>query len=120
MMRQRQGIRFNRKAIGATVIAGVLVAGGITGVQHASAGENAAKVGDVVVVDGQQFNIADCDELEINGGTVICDGEELAPEEELGAGEEANAAAAALETACDEFAADQAAAAEEEAGAEEE
>ena len=60
MMRQRRGIRVNRKAIGATVIAGVLVAGGITGVQFASASENTPKAADVVVVDGQQFNVADC------------------------------------------------------------
>ena len=64
----------NRKAIGAAVIAGVLVAGGVTGLQLASAGEQ-AQASEIVVVDGQNFDIAGCEKLEINAGTVVCDGE---------------------------------------------
>ena len=68
--RQRRGIGGNRKAIGAAVFAGVLAVGGLTGVQFASAGEN-TKADGIVVVDGQQFDVSQCAELEINGGTCL-------------------------------------------------
>ncbi|MEU4219300.1 hypothetical protein AB0F10_28515, partial [Actinoplanes sp. NPDC026623] len=117
--RRRTGGRstgVNRKAIGGAVIAGVLVVGGVTGLQFASAGEQ-AKAAEIVVVDGQNFDIAGCEKLEINAGAVICDGEQLAPEQQMGAAEAAAASALALETACDQFAIDQAAAAAEAGGA---
>src|SRR5687767_5649204 len=117
-LRTRRGTGTNRKAIGAAVIAGVLGVGGLTGVRFASAGEN-TKADGIVVVDGQNFDVSQCAELEINGGEVICDGEPLAPVEEQGAAEAAAASAAALETACDQFAIDAAAAEEEAAGEEE-
>jgi hypothetical protein len=116
-LRQRRGTGINRKAIGAAVFAGVLVVGGVTGLQFASAGEaqrnNAAEI---VVVDGQNFDIAGCEQLEINVGAVICDGQELEPEQDLGAAEEAGVAAQALEDSCDQFALDQQAAQDEAAG----
>ena len=106
----------NRKAIGAAVIAGVLVVGGVSGLRLASAGEQ-AKASEIVVVDGQNFDIAGCEKLEINAGAVVCDGEPLAPEQEIGAAEAAAASAQALEDSCDQFAIDQAAADAEAAGA---
>lgn len=105
-----------RKVIGAVVVSGVLVAAGIAGVQLASA-STTPKAADVVTVDGQQFDVSQCAELEINGGQVICDGEALAPQEEQGADDAALASAQALEAQCDLFAAD-VAAAEGAAGAE--
>lgn len=116
-LRQRRGTGVNRKAIGAAVIAGVLVVGGVTGLQFASAGE-ATKAADIVVVDGQNFDVAGCEALEINVGAVICDGEELAPEQAMGAAEAATASAQALEDSCDQFAIDQAAAEQQAAGEE--
>ncbi|PRY33128.1 hypothetical protein [Pseudosporangium ferrugineum] len=114
-LRQRRGTGVNRKAIGAAVFAGVLVAGGITGLQFASAGEQ-TKAAEIVVVDGQNFDIAGCEKLEIDAGAVICDGEKLQPEQQMGANEAAAASAQALEESCDQFAIDQAAAAGEAAG----
>ena len=76
----RSGV--NRKAIGGAVIAGVLVVGGVSGLQLASAGEQ-AKAAEIVVIEGQNFDIAGCEKLEVNGGAVNCDGEQLAPEQEV-------------------------------------
>jgi len=106
--RNNQGNR--RKTIGAVVVGGVLVAAGLTGVQFASAGTT-PKAADIVTVDGQQFDVSQCAQLEIAGGDVVCDGEKLAPAEEQDAGAAALASAQALELACDQFAADSAAAA---------
>jgi hypothetical protein len=97
-----------RKVLGAVVVGGVLAAAGLAGVQLASA-STTPKAADVVTVDGRQFDIANCAELEINGADVICDGEKLAPQQEQGADDAALASAQALEAACDTFAADAAA-----------
>jgi len=101
--RGTQGNR--RKAIGAVVIGGVLVAAGLTGVQLASA-STTPTAADIVTVDGQQFDVSQCEKLEVNGGEVICDGEQLAPEQAQNANDAALASAQALEAACDTFAAD--------------
>jgi colicin import membrane protein len=113
--RQRRNIGTNRKAIGAALIAGVLVVGGVTGVRFANASTNTEAAG-VIVVDGQQFDVGDCEELEVNAGDVVCDGTKLEPVRDKGADAAAQASAVALEAACDQFAAD-AAAAENEGGA---
>ena len=105
----------HRKTIGAVVVGGVLVAAGLTGVQFASA-STTPKAADLISVDGLQFDISQCQKLEINGPDVLCDGEKLAPEQEQNAGDAALASAQALEAACDTFAADSAAAAGQNAG----
>jgi hypothetical protein len=69
-LRQRRGTGVNRKAIAATVFAGVLVAGGITGDRFADAG-TVAEAADVIVVDGQNFDISPCRKVDINGGEVL-------------------------------------------------
>ncbi|MEH1122985.1 hypothetical protein [Micromonospora sp. CPCC 206061] len=123
--RRSQGIQgHRRKVIGAVVVSGVLVAAGIGGVQLASA-TTTPKAADLITVNGQQFDVSQCEQLEINGEEVICDGAELAPEQEQDANEAALASAQALEASCDEFAADVQAvedgqAAEDEQAAEEE
>src|SRR4051794_27441246 len=109
-LRQRRSTGTNRRAVGAVVIAGVLVAGGVTGVQFANA-STTTKAADIIVVDKQKFDVSNCTALEVDGKNVLCDGKALAP---LAAGQDDNAAAQAsalaLEAACDTFAADAAAA----------
>ncbi|HEY0002173.1 MAG TPA: hypothetical protein VGB74_17100, partial [Actinoplanes sp.] len=107
-----------RKTIGGVVVAGVLVAAGLAGVQIASAETN-TEAGNLVTVDGQQFDVSQCEELEINGGLVVCDGKALQPEKAQDADAAAQASAQALDAACDQFAADLAAAEGEQAGGEE-
>jgi len=68
-----------RKAIGAVVVGGVLVAAGLAGVQLASA-STTPKAADVITVEGQQFDVSQCTKLEIKAADVLCDGEKLAPE----------------------------------------
>ena len=114
-LRQRRGTGVNRKAIGAAVFAGVLTLGGLAGVQLASAGTT-TEAADVIVVDGQNFDVSQCKKLEINAGAVVCDGAKLAPQQDQGADQAAQASAVALEASCDQFAAD-AAAADQQAGA---
>jgi hypothetical protein len=104
-LRQRRSTGRNRRAIGAAAIAGVLVLAGATGMQFASAGVIGSSSSDIVVVDGEEFDVAGCDDLQINDGSVICDGEALAPVDDLGAAEAAELGAAALEASCDVFAA---------------
>jgi hypothetical protein len=104
-----------RKTVGAVVVAGVLVAGGLAGVQIASASTN-TEAGNLVTVDGQQFDVSACAKLEINGGAVICDGKELQPVQSQDAQDAALASAQALDAACDQFAADEAAAGGAQAG----
>ena len=113
----RRNPNSRRKTVGAVIVAGVLVATGITGVQLASAGTE-AKAADLVSVDGQQFDVSQCTELQVNAGSVVCDGEELAPVEAQAPGDAAADAAVALEAACDQFAADVAAAGGDDAGQE--
>jgi hypothetical protein len=104
--RRSQGIQGNRrKAIGALVVVSVLVAAGLTGVQLASA-TTTSTAPNVIVVNGQQFNVSGCAQLEINGDKVICDGEQLAPEQDQDDNAAALASAQALEESCDQFAAD--------------
>src|SRR4051812_40994617 len=108
MMRLRayrsiQGRR--RKAIGAVIVGGVLVAAGFTGVQFASA-STTTKAANIVTVDGQQFDVSKCGELDINGGAVLCDGAQLTPQDAQDANAGALASAQALEAACDQFGAD--------------
>jgi colicin import membrane protein len=85
-------------------MAGVLIVAGATGMRFASAGVTGTAT-DIVVVDGEEFDVAGCDDLQINEGSVICDGEVLAPVDDLGAAEAAELGAAALEASCDVFAA---------------
>src|SRR4029079_4175437 len=100
MMRSRTDPRNQspnrRKAIGAVVVGGVLVAAGLAGVQFANA-STTPKAADVITVEGQQFDVSQCEALEINAGEVVCDGEKLAPQQEQGAGDAALASALALE-----------------------
>jgi hypothetical protein len=103
-LRQRRSTGHNRRAIGAAAIAGVLILAGATGMQFASAGVTGTAT-DIVVVDGEEFDVAGCDDLQINEGSVICDGEVLAPIDDLGAAEAVELGAAALEASCDVFAA---------------
>jgi len=98
-----------RKAIGAFVVSGVLVAAGLAGVQFANA-STTPKAADVITVQGQQFDVSQCKALEISGQEVLCDGKKLDPQQQQGANDAATASAQALETACDTFAADAAAA----------
>jgi hypothetical protein len=113
-LRKRRGTGGNRKAIGAAVIVGVLVVAGATGVQFASASENSrGSAAGLVEVDGQRFDVSQCRELQIDGGTVICDGEELDPVQDMGAAEAAQLSADALEASCDVFATNLAAAQQE-------
>ena len=101
--RSIQGRR--RKAIGAVIVGGVLVAAGFTGVQFASA-STTTKAANIVTVDGQQFDVSNCGELDINGGAVLCDGAQLTPQDAQDANAGALASAQALEAACDQFGAD--------------
>src|SRR5690349_12433484 len=102
-LRQRRGTGTNRKAIGAVVVAGVLVAGGLTGVQFANASTTSTKAADIIVVDGQKFDVSRCTQLEVNGKDVLCDGKKLAAQaDQQGQNGAAQASAVALEAACDQ------------------
>jgi hypothetical protein len=95
-----RGSRGKRRAIGAAAITGVLLIGGGATVQFADASTRSNL--DVVSVNGERFDISDCDDVEINDDNVICDDELLAP---IGAdaAEAAELAADALSASCDAF-----------------
>jgi hypothetical protein len=97
-----------RKVIGAVVVSGALIAAGISGVQLASA-STTTKAANIISVDGQQFDVSQCQELQINGGQVLCDGEQLVSQAAQDPAVAALESAQALEAACDAFAADVAA-----------
>src|SRR5690242_3289484 len=92
--RRNDGSGNRRKTIGAVVVAGVVVAMGVTGLQLASASTDPKAV-NLVSVDGQQFDVSKCADVQVNGGAVVCDGEPLAPVEQQAPGDAAAASAAA-------------------------
>ena len=89
-----------RKVLGTAVVAGVLAAAGVAGVQLSYAGESADGV---VVINGQEFDaaqVAECAVLQINGAQVLCDDVEL-DAVDLADAEQLQLQIDALEAACD-------------------